>query len=416
MARAIDDATTTATEVAISAAERRARLVARHHLRGDAADPEQAAADVVVLHATDPATVFLSVLARCRSAQLADVARALYTDRTLVRLMAMRRTLFVVPRSLVPVVHHGAALEIAAGIRKRLLSMLATLPTEPAVPVAADPWLTELEDATVAALATLGSATGAQLSAAVPGLRTALLPTTDKSYDVRRNITTQVLTTLGAQGRMVRGEPRGSWTSRHHTWEPAERWWPDGTPVLTAAEARSALVRAYLGRFGPATETDIAWWTGWSLRQTRAAVSGADLVQARLHDGVGLVLRGDQDTDPEAPEAPVSAALLPALDPTPMGWKERDWFLPETTSGSSRDGLYDRFGNIGPTVWWGGEIVGGWAVRPDGTVAFRLLVDRGAEAAAAIAAEVDRLTSRLGGAAVVPSFPTPLERTLRTTV
>ena len=397
----------------ITDAERRDRLVVRAHLAGDAAGPEQAAADLVVLHATDPATVYLSVLARCRSAGLDDVARSLYADRSLVRLMGMRRTLFVVPAALVPVVHHGAALEIAALTRRRLLGMLTDLPTDPPVPAEPEPWLTEVEDATVAALSQLGVATGAQLAAAVPGLRTALLPTTDKGYDVKRNITSQVLTTLGAQGRMVRARPRGSWTSRQHTWEPATTWWPAGIGELTPAAARTALVEAYLGRFGPATETDVAWWTGWSLRQTRAALAAADTTAVQLENGIGLVVRGDEVGGGPSAGRVGPVALLPALDPTSMGWKQRDWFLPEGYSTLGAQALYDRNGNIGPTIWWGGEVVGGWAVRPDGTVATRLLVDRGSAVGAAVRDEAERLQQRLGGAAVVPSFPTPLERTLR---
>ena len=61
------------------------------------------------LHATDPATVYLSVLARCADLTLADVARTLYDDRALVRMMAMRRTLFVAPVELAPVVHRRVA-------------------------------------------------------------------------------------------------------------------------------------------------------------------------------------------------------------------------------------------------------------------------------------------------------------------
>lgn len=99
--------------------------------------------------------------------------------------------------------------------------------------------------------------------------------------------------------------------------------------------------------------------------------------------------------------------LLPALDPTPMGWKARDWFLPA----DSRE-LYDSYGNIGPTVWWGGEVVGGWAVRRDGSIATELLVDRGREAELAVAAAADQLRGRLDGSVVVPSFRTPLERRL----
>ena len=397
----------TASLPRISDEHRRARLVARHHLTGGAATPEEAAASVVVLHATDPATVFLSVLARSAQSDLAAVARALYDDRTLVRLMAMRRTLFVVPQTLVPIVHYGAALEIAAFLRKRLLSQLTTLPTEPPVPADPIPWLAAVEADTAAALEKLGVATGAQLSVAVPLLRTAFLPTTDKSYDVRRNVTTQVLTLMGAEGRIVRGRPRGAWASRQHTWESADRWWPSGIPPLTPAEARSRLVEAYLDRFGPVTEADIAWWTGWSLRQTRAALAGVATAEVAVTDGTGIVASTDQETPP--PTAPV-ATLLPALDPTPMGWKARDWFLPQDPT--ARTALYDRNGNVGPTVWWGGEIVGGWAVRPDGVVVTRLLIDRGAAAVEAVDQAAMVLRSRLTGA-VVPSFATPLERELR---
>ena len=96
----------------------------------------------------------------------------------------------------------------------------------------------------------------------------------------------------GAEGRMVRGRPRGAWTSRHHTWESARLWWPDGVPALNPAEARIRLVEEYLRRFGPATEADVAWWTGWSLRQTRTAIAGAATATVTLTGGPGLVLDG----------------------------------------------------------------------------------------------------------------------------
>ena len=95
-----------------------------------------AARSVVALHATDPATVYLSVLARGPGLTVDDVARALYDERSLVRMMAMRRTLFVVPSELVPVVHTAASLEVAATQRRRLLSELARLPTDPPLPAA----------------------------------------------------------------------------------------------------------------------------------------------------------------------------------------------------------------------------------------------------------------------------------------
>lgn len=387
-----------------SVQQRRDRLARRHLLDGTGTSPLEAARAVGMLHATDPATVYLSVLARCASTTLQDIAASMYVEHELVRMMAMRRTLFVVPRELVAVVHAAASRDVAATMRTRLLKELATLPTEPELPEEVADWLAEVETGVETALNALGGvASGAQLGQAEPRLRTALLPTTDKSYDTRRTITSQVLVLMGAEGRLVRRQPLGSWSSRQHTWELASSVWPDGLPELDRGAARGALVEEYLRRFCPVLEADVAWWTGWSLRETRAAL---ELAGAVAVDGL-LVPPGD-----EAPEAGLAAeepaaALLPALDPTPMGWKERDWFLPE-----DRRQLYDTYGNIGPTLWWGGEVVGGWAVRADGSIVTRLLVDRGAEAAAALEEAAARLHPRLEGAVIVPSFRTPLEREL----
>jgi len=387
---------------------RRARLVKRHRLDGSARDAVHATRSVVVLHATDPATVYLSVLARCAESTLPDVATAMYEQRALLRLLAMRRTLFVVPRELVPVVHAAAALDVAATQRKRLLKQLATLPTEPPLPTdapALEAWLAEVEAEVEAALSRLGVASGAQLGAAVPRLRTAILPTTTKAYDVRRTITSQVLVLMGAEGRLVRAEPMGSWSSRQHTWELSSAVWPGGLPEVDRSEARARLVAAYLSCFGPASEADVAWWTGWPLRDTRAAV------RASAAEAVDGLLWGAADQPVEDEDSPAEvAALLPALDPTPMGWKERDWFLPGDDA--ARRSLYDAYGNVGPTIWWAGEIVGGWAVRADGSIATRLLTDRGQAASRAVAAAIDALHSRMEGTVVVPSFRTPLERQL----
>ena len=379
--------------------ERRARLVRRQLSAASAADAARA---VVVLHATDPATVHLSVLARCPGHAVEDVARELYDDHRLVRMMAMRRTLFVVPAELVPVVHAAASLGVAATMRTRLLSQLATLPTEPELPDDLATWLEGVEDGVAAAVERLGPSSGAELAKAEPRLRTALLPTTDKAYDVRRTVTSQVLVLMGAEGRLVRGRPLGGWTSRQHTWEPARTWWPDGIEPLDPAQARARLVEAYLRRFGPATETDIRWWTGWALGVTRKAVAALDTAEL----AGGLVLADDAEPTPAAEPA---AVLLPALDPTPMGWKQREWFLP-----ADPRPLYDTFGNVGPTVWWDGEVVGGWAVRPDGSVATELLADRGEDARRAVDEAAQVLAARLAGTVVVPSFRTPLERRLST--
>ena len=169
-------------------------------------------------------------------------------------------------------------------------------------------------------------------------------------------------------------------------------------------EARAELVRRWLYAFGPATEADLKWWMGSTVTATRAALADVGAVEVDLHGAPGVALA--EDLDPVDPTEP-SAALLPALDPTTMGWFERDWYL-----GGHRPAIFDSNGNGGTTAWWDGRIVGGWCQAPDGEVLLQLLEDVGADATAALEREAARLTTWVDGVRVAPRFPSPLSRSV----
>ena len=378
--------------------ERRARLAIRHHLATPAAGAVEAARGVVALHGTDPASVFLSLHARTASVSPASIERAFYEQRSLLRMLGMRRTVFVVPVELAPVVQAACTKEIAARQRRTYSKLL----TERGVGDGA--WLREVEDATETALTARGQATGAQLSADVPALRTQLLVAEGKPYASRQNITTWVLFMLAADGRIVRGRPRGSWTSSQYHWSPARAWLPGGIPELPVEQSRVQLVRRWLASFGPGTAADIKWWTGWTAGQVKRALAEIELVEVDLDGQVGLVLA--EDVEPVAAPEPW-VALLPALDPTAMGWFERSWYL-----GPHAPPLFDRSGNIGPTVWSNGRIIGGWAQRPTGEVNYRLLEDAGRDVEVNVEREAAELAEWIGPVRVTPRFRTPLEREL----
>jgi hypothetical protein len=382
--------------------ERRARLAVRHHLAPAARvdDVVEAARGVVALHATDPATVFLAAAARMRRPDVAAIESALYDDRTLVRLLGMRRTVFVVPVDLVPVVQVACAQPIAVRERVRLVEMIE------AAGIADDgeAWVRRVEDVTVAALAARGSALASELSAEVPDLRRSIPFGEGKKWAGTINISTRLLFVLAAEGRIVRGRPRGSWTSTLYRWHPMEAWLPGGIAEVVAEEARAELVRRWLARFGPGTVADLKWWTGWTVAQVKQALGRLEVVEVVLDDGSGFVLADDVD---EVTSPGPWVALLPALDPTVMGWTGRDWYL-----GEHGPALFDRSGNPGPTVWCDGRIVGGWVQRKDGEIAMRLLEDIGTEATAAVDEAAGRLGTWLGDVRVTPRFRTPLEREL----
>jgi hypothetical protein len=103
----------------------------------------------------------------------------------------------------------------------------------------------------------------------------------------------------------------------------------------------------------------------------------------------------------------MSVALLPALDSTTMGWKERDWYL-----GAHGTELFDTNGNAGPTVWVDGRVVGGWGQRGDGQVVYHLVEEVVAEAGQLIDGAARSLTDWFDGVVVMPRFPSPLGRGL----
>jgi hypothetical protein len=386
----------------IDVAHRRARLVRRHRLTPPdrAGDALEAARSVVVLHSTAPVTVFLSVHARTTGVVPADIERTLYDERTLVRVLCMRRTLFAVPRELVPVVYAACTRTVAARERSRLEQMIADsgISTRPAA------WLARAETAALRALEARGEAFTSELVAEVPVLAKRLRMGAGTRFEATPSAGARVLPQLAMQGRVARGRPRGTWVNGQYRWVPAATWLGGDIEKIDQAAAQAELLRRWLAAFGPATEADLRWWTGWTAREARAALAAVPHEVVELDGSTGFVLADDLDAvDPPEPWA----ALLPGLDPTTMGWKERDWYL-----GPHGSVLFDSTGNAGPTLWWDGRVVGGWSQRRDGQIVHRLLEDVGSDAKAAIDAEAARLEAWLGDVRFSPAFLPPFQRSL----
>jgi hypothetical protein len=388
----------------MSVEERRARLAIRHRLAPSARSDDDVLGitrDLVVAHATDPATMVLSLALRMAQPDPAAVEAALYDDRSILRMLGMRRTLFAVPVELAPTVHASSTLAVAAEERRKLELLVAQ------AELSANPgaWLQRLERKALAALEELGEAEARELTAKVADLGRKVVVGAGSRNEATVNLTSRVLILLGADGKVVRGRPKGSWTSTQHRWAPYDRWVGEPMAELDPAEAKAALARRWLERFGPGTVADLKWWTGWTLGATRAAVAACGAVEVDLDGTPGIAL--PDDLAPVEPPEPW-VGLLPGLDPTAMGWTERSWYLAEEHVSWVNDGR----GNLGPTVWADGRIVGGWAQRKDGEVDVRLLEDVDREHAALLRAEVARLQAALGDVRITPRFPAPLDKAL----
>lgn len=376
--------------------ERRARLGVRHALATPVPDVLAAARSVVCLHATEPTSVYLSAWARSRASR-AEVEAALHTERSLVKQLAMRRTLFAVPVDLLPAVRGSAAARVAA----QQAALLARSVVAGGVARDGAAWV---EDACAQVLARLqeGAATTSQLRQRLPVL-TERLPRPESPAAAAAPVASRVLTVLAASGEVVRGANDGSWTTSRPIWTPLQDWLAEPAPPLTEADGYAELVRRWLWAYGPGTEADLVWWLGSTKTSVRRALADADATPVRLQDGTPAWLHPHDVELVGEPEP--WAALLPALDPTTMGWRERAFHL----DAAQVPTVYDRAGNGLPTAWWCGRIVGGWAQRPDGSVVITGDAHLPRDAVCALEDEAASLTEWLDGHVIRTGFQQPLD-------
>jgi hypothetical protein len=389
-------------------AQRRARLATRHRLLAATRTDDVAtiADSVVALHSTDPATVYLSAVARMEHPSIEVVSKALYDDRTVVRHHAMRRTLWVVTPQMARWAHAACTVAVATTQWKRLAKMVE----DSGVATNGAAWAKVASADTLAALTSLGTGTARQVGRAVPELTQKLHLNVGGKNVAIGGAHTRLLLNLGFDGAIVRGRPSGSWINSEYPWSVAEEWIPGGLAGEDVDSGAAEVARNYLARFGPASTADLQWWAGWTAGTTKRALAAIDAVEVDLDDGsgggVGWVLlddTGDVDSTPWI-------AFLPALDSTTMGWKNRAWYLGDLARFGSP--VFDTNGNAGPTIWVDGRVVGGWAQRKSGEIAFKLLADLPAKRVKSISAEADRLRDLIGEARVNVRFPPPMQKEL----
>ena len=353
--------------------ERRARLAQRHRLlpRLRTDDVVRIADDLVALHSTDPVTVVLSAMVRMEHPSVAAVEEVVYERRALIRHHAMRRTLWLARPDTVRMMHASATRKLVGPERRRTIKMLAESGVlEP------ESWLDKAREEILADLHAHGPSTAREIGQRLETVRQPLRLAEGKSYASIQGAHSRVITLLGFEGRILRARPT-SWITGAYRYAAAEDWLPGGVDDadLDEAVAAAALAASYLRRFGPVTTTDLQWWMGWTLGLTRRALADCGAVEVELAGGPGWLAPDDkavpypEDPGRENPGPEVVSdlepwvALLPGLDPTTMGWKQRGWYLPDSAAEA-----FDSVGNGGPTIWVDGRIVGAWAQDRDGEV------------------------------------------------
>ena len=386
----------------ITGDERRARLARRHRLLPQTGtdDVARIADDVVALHSSDPVTVYLSAMVRMRHPSVAAVEQALYVDRSVVRHHAMRRTLWVATPDVVRLMHAAATRTLVGPEHRRTAKLLADSGIDDP-----DAWLADAREQVLAALAEHGPMTARSLGERVPALRHKVVIAPGKRHSAVVSAHTRVLLNLGFEGQVVRTRPTGTWINGAYAYAAMDSWLEGGLAALDEREAARDLALRWLTAFGPGTTADLQWWMGWTVATTKAALADSGAVEVALDEGAGWVAPGDDE--PVATVAPW-VALLPGLDPTTMGWKQREWYLPAAARHA-----FDRMGNAGPTIWVDGRVAGAWVQRADGEIATRMFTGPTAEQRAAVDRRVSEVAGMLGDTRFTVRFPSPVSTGLR---
>ncbi len=311
-------------------------------------DVVQVAGDVGGLHATNATTPYLSLLARCRDLTRERLDAELYEGRTLVRLRSVRGTIYIYPREFIP-----AAFAATARANVRLsqrylefqgVSSAECLSTSRAI-------LQVLQGHEMSAMAIRREL---QSNARIPA----------------------VLTLMCDQGLLLRARPDKGWRDAHHRYALLSEYLPDvDLTRWSEGEASLQVVRQYLRAFGPASEHDIAWWTGFTRSRVRAALSElrGELAQIEIDGlpGQWLLLKDDIELlQKTRPARKPTVNLLPGLDPYLMGYRERGRWLDEARTAW----VFDRAGNATNAILVEGRAAGVWDVVSTGEPGVKLFL------------------------------------------
>jgi hypothetical protein len=349
---------------------------------------------MTVLHATEPATPYLSLFARIDSFTRADLEAALFESKSLVKQLAMRRTLFVFPRDLLP----AAVSSPSARVAQQEASLLVKDLERSGVTGDGASWLATAREAVLRRLAGGAELGVRELRESLVELAGQVSRYVHKPYGAVLHVAPRVLNWLSATGDVVRGHNAGHWRISRPLWTRMDDWLGAAVSRCEMRVGYAELVRSYLRTFGPVTERDLVWWFGATTGAMRQALSDLNAVQVQLErEQAGWVLPDDVDPEPWA-------ALLPALDPTTLGWKERDFYLaPDFYSA-----IFDWSGNCGTTAWWDGRIVGTYVQDDAGRVELIVPRDPAPVGRAALQAEAERLRDWLDGEKVSSLYKAPL--------
>jgi hypothetical protein len=306
----------------------RAWTHSRQRLGNPARTPEDALRAVVAVYATHPTSPL--TLAVRTGALTGDRYRRIDRERKGLRLPAMRRTLFLVPRK--------SAARVFTAVRQSPSEALRSLKRHD---------LTAKDYARIAkqVLDAAQDPRSSKELGSVTGLKGPPLAT--------------VLRCLRYEGRML-ALAGHSLMSSAHRYVAASAWIPEGLDTGDRSGALAWLAGEYLRAYGPTRVTDFAWWSGVSTKIAAQAIDGHRTVD--VGDGLLLPARDEAAFD-RTRTLRGTVDLLPKWDAYTMGYApdgRRRFVHPDVQRRVYTPIATGLAGDGNPVILVDGEVVGLW--------------------------------------------------------
>jgi hypothetical protein len=314
-------------------------VLQKHHLTYETKSDNivQIIQNIGGLHATRATTPYLSLFIRTRTFTRNLLHEELYTKKTLGKIRWVRKTVYILPQERISVAF-SATRSMIVPLSEKFAKYFGI--THKEYQEIANQILTLLQ--------------GKEMT--VTEIKGAL--ETDLNIGVIVNL-------MCDAGWLLRWKPRKGWKSNLHTYIRFDECFPViNSSMIEQREAKKEVVEWYLTAFGPVTEEDITWWTGFKKSDIRQSLSDLEGKLGSLSiagfDEEYLMLSSQKPAllKTKVPTIPV-VNIFPVLDPYLMGYKVRNRYL----DSEDYEYIFDRSGNATSTITMNGRIVGIWDIQ-----------------------------------------------------
>ncbi len=165
------------------------------------------------------------------------------------------------------------------------------------------------------------------------------------------------LSEMSYMGLIVNAGRKGS----QSLWMRADDWIPDKRKALDPDECVIELVRKYVDKYGPASRSDILYWSGLRTDEVDSALKTLqkELTQMNIEGSRELYFSLGPDTNHI--DEPPKAIVLPSYDSLLMGYKDKSRLM----SSNYVKKVFGPLGVIRPTILVDGFVVAVWRRKRD---------------------------------------------------